>query len=701
MNNPLLTMGHDLADYAAVKPEHIAPAIEELLKSSQLALEKALDPNTPATWHALIEPLEDATELLGRSWGVVNHLNSVADNPAQREAHSQMLPKVTAFWSSFAQNLNLFKRYQDIHQNSDFKKLSTAQKKVIENALRDFRLGGAELPENLKPRFAEIQEKLASQCKTFSDHVLDATDHFLHVVTDENELAGIPEDAIESAAHLAKEKNKTGWAFSLHFPSYYPVIQFSENRALRKTLYLAYVTRASDLGPEYGQGNKDWDNTQLMLEILKLRQEEAKMLDLKNYAALSIVPKMASSVEEVSQFLKEFGERAKNHGKKDFEELKDFAKTHLNLDTLEPWDMSYAAEKLKQAKYEFSENEVKQYFPIDQVLNGLFHLIETLFQVRIEKTSLPIWHQDVQSFEVANLNGEVIAHFYLDAYARPGKRGGAWMDDARGRHLRSDGSIQTPVAYLVCNFPAPMKDADGVLKPATIGHDDVITLFHEFGHGLHHLLTKVDTLGVSGINGVEWDAVELPSQFMENFCWDWELIQKLTRHVQTGQSLPRDLFEKMLAAKNFQNGLFTLRQVVFATVDWELHSSFNPSKANAHDILALAKRLNDEIHVTPQSDVSRWINTFSHIFAGGYAAGYYSYKWAEVLSADAFAAFEEKAISFGSILNPDVGIIYRREILEVGGSRPASESFQAFRGRAPKIDALLKHGGLLDSDSVS
>jgi oligopeptidase A len=697
MNNPLLKMGHDLADYAAVKPEHIAPAIEELLKSSQQALNKALDSTTPATWKELIEPLENATELLGRAWGVVNHLNSVADNPAQREAHAQMLPKVTAFWSSFAQNLDLFKRYQDIHKTPEFATLSSAQKKVIENALRDFKLGGAELPEKDKPRFAEIQEKLAAFCKNFSDHVLDATDHYLHVVENEAELAGIPEDAIESAAHLAKEKGKTGWAFSLHFPSYFPVIQFAENRNLRKTLYLAYVTRASELGPEYGQGQKDWDNTQLMLDILKLRQEEAKMLNLENYAALSLVPKMAGSVQEVRQFLKEFADRAKDHGQKDYDELKDFAKTNLNLETLEPWDISFAAEKLKQAKYEFSENEVKQYFPIDQVLNGLFHLIETLFQVQIKKTTLPIWHQDVQSFEVSNLSGETIAHFYLDAYARPSKRGGAWMDDARGRHLRSDGTLQTPVAYLVCNFPSPMKDANGNLKPATIGHDDVITLFHEFGHGLHHLLTKVDTLGVSGINGVEWDAVELPSQFMENFCWDWELIQKLTRHVQTGNSLPKELFDKMLAAKNFQNGLFTLRQIVFATVDWELHSSFNPATSSAEDILSLAKRLNNSIHVTPQSEVSRWINTFSHIFAGGYAAGYYSYKWAEVLSADAFAAFEESAKTFGSVLNPEVGILYRREILEVGGSRPAAESFKAFRGRAPKIDALLKHGGLLNN----
>jgi len=700
MSNPLLDMGHDLADYAAVKPEHIKPAIEKLIDNAEIALKNALNPSTPATWERFIEPLENATELLSRAWGVVSHLNSVADNPAQREAHASMLPKVTAFWSSFAQNLDLFKRYQEIHQAPNFQSLSPAQKKMIENALRDFKLGGAELADADKPRFSKIHEELAAKCKTFSDHVLDATDKFLYVVTNKEDLAGLPDDVIESAAHLAKEKGQQGWAFSLHFPSYFPVMQFAENRELRKTLYLAYVTRASELGPQYGQGAADWNNSQLMLDILKLRQEEAKMLGLDCYAALSLIPKMAGSVQEVDQFLHEFASRAKKHGLSDYEDLQQFAKAQLNLDQVEPWDVNFVSEKLKQAKYEFSENDVKQYFPLDQVLSGLFETIQTLFEVQINKTSLPIWHADVQAFEVRDLDQQLIAHFYLDAYARPGKRGGAWMDDARGRRSLINGATQTPVAYLVCNFPAPIKDAQGKLKAATISHDDVITLFHEFGHGLHHLLTKVDTLGVSGINGVEWDAVELPSQFMENFCWDWELLQKLTRHVQTQDKLPRDLFEKMLAAKNFQNGLFTLRQIVFATVDWKLHSSFDPKTSTPDDILKLSQKINNEIHVMPQADVSRWINTFSHIFAGGYAAGYYSYKWAEVLSADAFAAFEEKAASFGSILNPEVGIHYRREILEVGGSRPAAESFKAFRGRAPKIDALLRHGGLMDQPST-
>ena len=696
MNNPLLTMGHDLPDYKSITPDHIGPAIDALLDRAQAALDHATNPATDATWDKLIRPLENATENLGRAWGVISHLNSVVDTPELRKAHSKMLPKVTAFWSSFGQNLALFERYRELQQSDKFKKLSPAQQRVINNSLRDFKLGGAELTSAQKPRFAKIQEELANLCKSFSDNVLDATDNFVYLVSDQRLLEGLPQEVIEAAAHLAQSKELTGWAFSLHFPSYFPVQQFAKNRDLRRELYLAYVTRASALGMQYGQGKAEWDNTQRILDILKLRQEEAHLLGLDNYAELSLIPKMASSVEEVSQFLNEFAQRAKKHGLKDLQELESFAKTELKLDHIEPWDINFVSEKLKQAKYEFSENEVKQYFPIDQVLKGLFELIQSLFNVKIKPAELPTWHLDVSSYEVTSHDGEIIAHFYLDPYARPGKRGGAWMDDARGRNLKEDGSIQTPVAYLVCNFPPPIKDQDGNMRPATIGHDDVITLFHEFGHGLHHVLTKVDTLGVSGINGVEWDAVELPSQFMENFCWDWELLQKISCHVETKKPLPRTLFEKMIAAKNFQNGFFTLRQLVFSKTDWELHSSFDAKNSEAKDALELSKKINEEIHVIPQAEISRWLNTFSHIFAGGYAAGYYSYKWAEVLSADAFSAFEDKVSEFGSIINPEIGAIYRQEILEVGGSRPASESFKAFRGRAPQLDALLRHGGLLN-----
>lgn len=693
MNNPLLDIGKGLPDYSAITADHIQPAIQALLHKAEKAVQIALSTDTPPTWDHLVEPLENATEELSRAWGVIGHLNSVADTPAFRKAHAAMLPEVTAFWTSLGQNLDLYKKYKALSQSQDFQKLNQAQRKVIENSLRDFRLGGAELPESQKERFAEIQDQQAQLAKEFSDHVLDATDHFVHLVTDPQELIGLPADAVAAAKQTAESKNLEGWAFTLHFPSYFPVMQFSENRALRKTLYEAYVTRASELGAKYGQGQLDWDNTQNMLSQLRLKDEEAKMLGYANYAALSLAPKMAKTVQEVDQFLTDFAKRAKSHGQKDWEDLQLFAKNELQLSHLEPWDTSFASEKLKQARYSFSENEVKQYFPLPKVLDGLFHLIQTLFGVKIERDSLPVWHKDVQSFKVLRSSGELLANFYLDPYARPGKRGGAWMDDARGRRAFADGSIQTPVAYLVCNFPPPVT-VNGVTQQPTITHDDVITMFHECGHGLHHMLTQVSTLGVSGINGVEWDAVELPSQFMENFCWEWEVLQQMTAHIDTGEALPKALYEKMIAAKNFQNGMATLRQLVFSLTDWRLHSSFDPHQAKPTDILQLSKHLNDQIHVIPQSDLSRWPNTFSHIFAGGYSAGYYSYKWAEVLSADAYAAFEEAAKVTGSILDQATGERYRQEILEVGGSRPAAESFKAFRGREPQIDALLRHGGL-------
>jgi oligopeptidase A len=554
-------------------------------------------------------------------------------------------------------------------------------------------LGGAELSDDQKIRFAEIQDQQAQLSKEFSDHVLDATDHFVHVITDEKELAGLPEDAIAAAKQTAESKELSGWAFTLHFPSYFPVMQFSENRTLRKKLYEAYVTRASELSEKFGSGKTEWDNTNNMLSQLRLKDEEAKMLGFANFAALSLAPKMAKTVVEVDQFLTDFAKKAQAHGQKDWQELQLFAKDHLDLSSLEPWDMAYASEKLKQVRYAFSENEVKQYFPLPKVLDGLFALVQTLFGVKIEKDSLPVWHADVQSFKVLSKNGKLLANFYLDPYARPGKRGGAWMDDARGRRNLPNGKIQTPVAYLVCNFPAPVT-VNGVTKQPTISHDDVITMFHECGHGLHHMLTQVGSLGVSGINGVEWDAVELPSQFMENFCWEWEVLEKMTSHVETGETLPKSLYEKMIAAKNFQNGMSTLRQLVFSLTDWRLHSNFDPHSAKPVDILQLSRQINDQVHVIKQSDLSRWPNTFSHIFAGGYSAGYYSYKWAEVLSADAYAAFEEAAKKTGSILDEATGERYRQEILEVGGSRSAAESFKAFRGREPEIDALLRHGGL-------
>ena len=693
--NPLIAFGRGICDYAKVKPSDIEPAIDFLLKQAEQAVAHAVDPKTSASWNDLLEPLEDATESLSRSWGVISHLNSVADTPELRAAYGEMMPKVTAFFASLGQNLALYQRFKELSQSAGFAKLSGSQKKVIENSLRDFRLGGAELPDSQKPRFVEIQDEQALLGKAFSDHVLDATDSFVHLIKDKSELVGLPEDAIAAAADLAQQKQLEGWAFSLHFPSYYPVMQYSENRSLRRLMYEAYVTRASELAPQYSKGKLDWDNTQIMLDQLKLRDEEARMLSFKNFAALSLAPKMASSVEEVDTFLTTFAQKAKPFAEKDWEELSEYAKSELSIiDGLESWDIAYASERLKQERYAFSENELKQYFPLPQVLEGLFGVIQTLFGVKIEKTNLPSWHADVQSFEVKNATGNMVAYFYLDPYARPGKRGGAWMDDARGRRELPNGETQIPVAYLVCNFAAPVK-VNGILRQPTITHDDVITLFHESGHGLHHLLTQVSALGVSGINGVEWDAVELPSQFMENFCWEWEVLEKMTAHAETGKPIPRELYEKILAAKNFQNGYMTLRQVVMSLTDWRLHASFDPDSAKGQAILDVSRRIADQFNVIPQAPISRWINTFSHIFAGGYAAGYYSYKWAEVLSADVYSAFEEAAKLTGSILDEKTGIRYRQEILEVGGSRPAAESFKAFRGREPNIDALLRHGGLV------
>ena len=688
LQNPLITFGRGIPAYAEVKPEHIDSAISYLLKAAEAAVDKATDANTPCTWDALAEPLEDATESLGRSWSVISHLNSVADTPELRAAYGEMLPQVTAFFSSLSQNLALYEKFKVIQSSSEFSKLGMAQKKVIENALRDFRLGGAELTDAQKPRFAHIQDEQAILGKAFSDHVLDATDGFVHLITDEAELAGLPEDAIAAAADTAKQKNLEGWAFTLHFPSYYPVMQYSENRALRQLMYQAYVTRASELAPQFTNGKLEWDNTENMLAQLRLRDEEARMLGFANYAALSIAPKMANTVSEVDQFLGDIAKKSKPFAQQDWDELQAFANTEL-----QPWDIPYYSEKLKQARYSFSENELKQYFPLPKVLEGLFGVIQTLFGVKIHQADLPTWHADVQSFSVSNEDGQIVAYFYLDPYARPGKRGGAWMDDARGRRELANGEIQIPVAYLVCNFAPPVK-VYGQLRQPTITHDDVITLFHESGHGLHHLLTQVGALGVSGINGVEWDAVELPSQFMENFCWEWEVLEKMTAHAETGKPLPKALFDKMLAAKNFQNGLGTLRQIVMSLTDWRLHSTFDVTKAKGEAVLELSRNTATEFNIIPQPEISRWINSFSHIFAGGYAAGYYSYKWAEVLSADAYSAFEEAAKLNGSVLDQQTGKRYRQEILEVGGSRPAAESFKAFRGREPSIDALLRHGGL-------
>jgi oligopeptidase A len=687
-NNPLLDFS-DLPRFAAIRPEHVTPALDALLAAANAAVDRASAPDTPATWEDVIDPVEAATEPLSRAWGVVGHLNAVADTPELRAAHAENLPRVTEFWSSVGQNLALYEKYKAIAASDVYAKLPPARKKILDNALRDFRLSGAELPEDRKPRFAQLQEQQATLAKAFSDHVLDATNAYAHFVDDKAELAGLPEDAIEAAHHAAAKDGKPGWKFTLHFPSYFPVMQYADHRPMREAMYRAYATRASELGATYGKSKPEWDNTANMAEQLRLRAEEASMLGYHNFAEVSLEPKMAESPSQVVAFLDDLARRARPYAEKDWAELREFAAAELGLPELQPWDVAYAAEKLRQKRYAFSENEVKQYFPENTVLQGLFRVTETLFGVSIKPDTAETWHPDVRFFRVENRDGSLVAQFYLDLYAREGKRGGAWMDDARARHKRGDGGVQTPVAYLTCNFSAPVGG-----KPACFTHDEVITLFHEFGHGLHHMLTRVDELGVSGINGVEWDAVELPSQFMENFCWEWDVLTGMTSHVETGAPLPRELFDKMLAAKNFQSGLGTLRQIVFSMFDMLLHTRYVPD--GGLSVNDLAREVNEQYHVVPQAPFSRWPNTFSHIFAGGYAAGYYSYKWAEVLSADAYAAFEEAAKARGSVLDAQTGARYRSEILEVGGSRPAMSSFKAFRGREPSIDALLRHSGMAE-----
>lgn len=684
--NPLLDFT-DLPRFADIRPEHIGPALDTLLADAQRAVAQVADPATPISWATVVDVLEAGTERLGRAWGVVGHLSSVADTPALRQAHADNLPRMTEFWSSLGQNLALYEKYKALADSPEYQTLSAARKQLLDNELRGFRLGGAELPEDSKPRFAAIQDEQAQLSKAFSDHVLDATNGYALYIEDGARLAGLPQDAIDAAREAAQKDERAGWKFTLHFPSYFPVVQYADDRALRQTLYEANVTRASELGPQHSQGKPEWDNTANMREQLALRQEEARMLGYATFGEVSLVPKMAESPAEVLRFLDELAAKARPYAERDWTELQRFAAEELGIAALAPWDIAYASEKLREKRYAFSENEVKQYFPEPQVLKGLFGVVEKLFSVRIEPDQAQTWHKDVRFFRVVSADGELKAQFYIDLYAREGKRGGAWMDDARGRKERSDGAVQTPVAYLTCNFSAPVGD-----KPALFTHDEVITLFHEFGHGLHHMLTHVGDLGVSGINGVEWDAVELPSQFMENFCWEYEVLTGMTAHVDSGAPLPRALFDKMLAAKNFQNGLMTLRQIVYSAFDMHLHTDFDPQGGKS--VLDVSREINDRVHVIPQHPLSRWPNTFSHIFAGGYAAGYYSYKWAEVLSADVYAAFEEAAQLSGSVLDSETGARFHREILSVGGSRPAMESFTAFRGRPPQIDALLRHGGM-------
>ncbi|VWX63711.1 Oligopeptidase A [Burkholderiales bacterium 8X] len=682
MTNPLLDFT-DLPLFDQIRPEHVAPAVDALLAEAENALQTVTAPDFPADWKAISRVLDVASERFSRAWGAVGHLNAVADTPELRAAYNEAMPRVTAFWTRLGSDERLYAKYKAI----DPAKLDPEQRQAHRNAMRNFVLGGAELQGEAKARYAEIQERQAELSQKFSENALDATDAFAYYAA-LSELDGVPEDVVSAARSAAEADGKPGYKLTLKMPSYLPVMQFAKSSALREKLYRAYATRASEFG------DAKFDNTELMREILALRQEEAKLLGYPNFGELSIVPKMADSAQQVIQFLRDLATKARPFAERDLADLRAFASEQLGMIDPQPWDWSYVGEKLKEARYAFSEQEVKQYFTAPKVMAGLFKIVETLFEVSIRRDSAPVWHPAVEFYRIER-EGRKVGQFYLDPSARPAKRGGAWMDDVRARWLRpDDGSLQTPIAHLVCNFA---EGVDG--KPPLLTHDDVTTLFHEFGHGLHHMLTQVNERDVSGISGVEWDAVELPSQFMENFCWEWDVLEHMTAHVDTGEPLPRSLFDKMTAAKNFQSGLQTLRQIEFSLFDMLLHTRFDASNAAPGAVMDLLQEVRAEVAVMPSAPFSRTPNTFSHIFSGGYAAGYYSYKWAEVLSADAYAAFEETAASDGTP-SIETGRRYRQAILEAGGSRTAMESFKAFRGREPQLDALLRHQGMSEPQAA-
>lgn len=678
MSNPLLESS-SLPLFDRIQPADVAPAIDTLLARASEALETVVAPDFPAQWEAISAVLDVATEKLGTAWSAINHLNSVADTPELRAAYNEALPKVTEFWTNLGADERLYAKYKAIDPAS----LNKEQRAAWDHAMRGFVLSGAELQGAAKERFAQIQARSAELAQKFSENALDATDAFAYYARID-ELDGVPADVIAAAKAAAEADGKEGYKLTLKMPSYLPVMQFAKSSALREKIYQAYVTRASDQAD--GDG-KRFDNTAVMKEILALRLEESQLLGYSNFGEVSIVPKMADSPKQVIDFLRDLAQRARPYAEKDAADLRAFAKTELGIADPQPWDWAFIGEKLKEARYSFSEQELKQYFPAPKVLAGLFKIVETLFEVSIRRDEAPVWNPCVEFYRIersTEQGTQLVGQFYLDPQARKGKRGGAWMDDVRTRWLRPDShQLQTPVAHLVCNFASGV---DG--KPALLTHDDVITLFHETGHGLHHMLTQVNERDVSGIAGVEWDAVELPSQFMENFCWQREALNLFARHWQTGAALPEELFQRMLAARHFHAGLFLVRQLEYALFDFRLHLEFDPARG-ARTLVVLAD-VRREVAVIQPPPWQRMPYSFTHIFGGGYAAGYYSYLWAELLSADAFARFEESGI-----FNAAAGAAFRDNILAVGGSRPALESFVEFRGREPNADALLRSYGLM------
>lgn len=674
--NPLL-QDFDLPPFAEIKPEHVEPAIDQLLADSRARIAELLAQQDRLNWESLILPMDEMAARLSKAWGPVSHLNSVCNSPELRLAHEACLPKLSEFWTELGQNKQLFNAYQKIANNAQAQQLSDAQRKVLENELRDFRLSGIDLPVDKQQRYAEIQKQLSELSSKFSNNLLDATQAWTKHITDAQDLAGVPESAMAQLAQAAQEKNLPGWLVNLEFPSYYAIMTYADQRELREEVYTAYSTRASEQGPNANQ----FDNTEVITQTLNLRQELSQLLDYANYSELSLATKMAESTEQVLTFLEDLAQRSKPFAERDLNELRAYAAEQGCAD-LQSWDLGYYSEKLREQRYSISEEVIRQYFPINKVLGGLFELVERLFAIQIhEEQAFERWHPDVRLFTISEY-GQPIGRFYFDLYARANKRGGAWMDGARDRFRNSENELVLPVAYLVCNFTPAVGE-----HPALLTHDEVTTLFHEFGHGLHHMLTRVEQLGVSGINGVPWDAVELPSQFMENWCWEPEGLALIAEHYQTQEPLPQDMLDKMLAARNFQSGMLMVRQLEFSLFDFELHSSHGDGRS----VLEVLDSVRQRVAVMTPPTWNRFANSFGHIFAGGYAAGYYSYKWAEVLSADAFARFEEEGI-----LNPEVGQAFRNSVLAKGGSYEPLELFIEFRGRAPETDALLRHSGLTE-----
>ncbi|MCC6195186.1 MAG: M3 family metallopeptidase [Burkholderiales bacterium] len=678
-DNPLLDFS-GLPRFDEIKASHVTPAVDALLAQARTTAGRIASDTALPAWSTLVEPLADVLDRLDRAWGAVRHLNAVVNTPALRDAYNENLPKVVEFHTDLAQDLRLYGKYRALRDSPAFAALDAPQRRLVDNEIRDFKLGGAELDAAGKARFAEISKELAELSTRFEENLLDATNAWCHYGEDESELAGVPADVIAAARAAAQAEGRAGWKLTLRMPCCLPVMQYADNRDLRRRMHEAFSTRASDLGAD-----PEWNNAPLAARILALRHEAAQLLGYANYAEVSLVPKMAQSPAQVSAFLRDLARRAKPYAERDFAQVGAFARAELSLATFEPWDLAYASERLKAARYAYNEQAVRQYFPESEVLAGLFRVVETIYGVKVAQASAAAWHPSVRFFEIRDRRGARVGELYLDLYAREGKQGGAWMDDAINRRL-ARGVVQHPVTYLTCNLSAPVAG-----KPATFTHDEVITIFHEFGHGLHQLLTRVDVAGISGIQGVEWDAVELPSQFMENFCWEWDVVRHMTRHVDTGEPLPRELFDRMLAARNFQSGMATIRQLEMGLFDMLLHADYETQPGVTRDARMLFEAVRREIGVVPRARYDRFLESFSHVFAGGYAAGYYSYQWAEVLSADAFSLFEEEGV-----LSPLAGARFRDEVLSRGGSRPALESFVAFRGRPPQLDALLRHNGMVE-----